>query len=93
MPDHAEHLQRLLRERILIIDGEISILEMLRVALTRAGYQVREATSGPVGVQMYRDRPADLVLCDLHMAGQSAELRRSPAVQAAYLGGAVATAT
>ena len=51
------------------------------MTLEAAGHQVREAREGREGMRLLRERPADLVFCDLHMPGQEGletiqELRR-----------------
>src|SRR5206468_10780000 len=43
---------------------------VLRDFLERAGPTVRAAEAGARGLQLYRDRPADLVVCDLYMPGK-----------------------
>lgn len=52
---------------ILIIDDEEIIRVLLRSALQAAGYEVTEATNGREGLELYRDRPADLVITDILM--------------------------
>jgi CheY-like chemotaxis protein len=55
--------------RILIIDDDVELRALLRMALEETGHQVDEATDGAEGIQAYRQRPADLILCDLVMPG------------------------
>jgi DNA-binding response OmpR family regulator len=52
---------------ILIIEDEEPIRILLRNALEAAGHEVREAPNGRIGLAMYRDRPADLVITDILM--------------------------
>jgi DNA-binding NtrC family response regulator len=52
---------------VLIIDDEEIIRVLLRSALQAAGYEVTEATNGREGLELYRDRPADLVITDILM--------------------------
>lgn len=54
---------------ILVIDDDARLREMLRLFLERAGHEVREAPEGAEGLAAYRQRPADVVLCDLFMPG------------------------
>jgi DNA-binding NtrC family response regulator len=54
-------------ERVLIIDDEESMRRMLRLVLQREGYLVEEAGSGKAGLDLLRERPTDLVLCDIRM--------------------------
>ena len=52
---------------ILIIDDEEPIRVLLRSALEAAGYEVTEAANGHIGLELYRHRPADLVITDILM--------------------------
>ena len=52
---------------ILIIDDEETIRTLLRAALEAAGYEVTEATNGRQGLDLYRQRPTDLVITDILM--------------------------
>jgi two-component system response regulator (stage 0 sporulation protein F) len=52
---------------ILIIDDEESIRLLLRSALEAAGYEVTEAANGRQGLELYRQKPADLVITDILM--------------------------
>jgi two-component system, OmpR family, KDP operon response regulator KdpE len=49
----------------LVIDDEIQIRRLLRVALEAAGYTVHDATSGQEGLQAVAFRRPDVVLLDL----------------------------
>lgn len=53
---------------ILIIEGEEQICRVLRMALEDAGYEVRQAPNGRIGLTMYREKPTDLVITDIFMA-------------------------
>lgn len=53
--------------RILVIDDDANILEILAEMLTTAGYEVVEASNGKEGVRLYRHAPFDLVVTDLLM--------------------------
>jgi CheY-like chemotaxis protein len=53
--------------RILVIDDDGDILEILGEMLTDAGYEVVEASSGGEGIKLYRQNPFDLVITDLVM--------------------------
>lgn len=55
-------------QRILVVDDDKGIREVLREVLTLAGYQVVEAENGAVALRMLRETPKpDLVLLDLMM--------------------------
>jgi len=54
-------------QRILIVDDDASIRRTLRLLLSRAGYDVLQASDGLEAVRLWRDRGGDLVITDLHM--------------------------
>jgi len=53
--------------RILVIDDEAAIREVLGVMLTREGYDVVEAANGNDGMRRFHENPFDLVITDLIM--------------------------
>jgi len=55
------------RATILIIDDEEPIRAFLRFALEAAGYEVTEAANGRQGLDLYRQRPTDLIIADMLM--------------------------
>ena len=52
---------------IMVIDDDIQVRTFVRKVLEGEGYEVREAGNGAEGVKAFRQRPADLVLCDIFM--------------------------
>ncbi len=54
-------------KRILVIDDEEWLREMVRMALNQRGYEVIEAGDGVAGVEVARKQLPDLVLCDVNM--------------------------
>ena len=52
---------------IMVIDDDIQIRTFVREVLEGEGYEVREAGNGKEGVKAFRQRTADLVLCDIFM--------------------------
>jgi two-component system response regulator (stage 0 sporulation protein F) len=52
---------------ILIIDDEEIIRALLRSVLEVAGYEVTEAANGHIGLELYRQKPRDLVITDILM--------------------------
>jgi two-component system response regulator (stage 0 sporulation protein F) len=52
---------------ILIIDDEEPIRALLRTTLEAAGHEVVEAPNGRIGLDLYRHRPADLIITDIAM--------------------------
>jgi DNA-binding response OmpR family regulator len=53
--------------RILIIDDESSLRQVLRVILERAGHTVLDAPDGREGMALWRREPTDVVVTDLFM--------------------------
>ena len=53
--------------RILIVDDEPSMREMLRIVLRRDGYDVQLATSGREAIEQLRQNNFDLLLSDIKM--------------------------
>lgn len=54
-------------KRILVIDDEEWLREMVQMALAQRGYDVIQAPNGEVGVAVARKELPDLVLCDVNM--------------------------
>ena len=57
--------------RILVIDDELPIAELLMEALQLGGHQVEITGSGDEGIEMIGQAAFDLVLTDLDMPGMS----------------------
>ncbi len=53
--------------RILIIDDDEQIRELLRKVMVWSGYEVVEAENGKVGLQLQKENPAKVVITDLIM--------------------------
>jgi len=53
--------------RILVIDDDEQVLDMLYESLTREGYDVLKASNGEQGLKLYREEPVDLIITDLIM--------------------------
>jgi two-component system, sensor histidine kinase and response regulator len=54
-------------KKILIIDDEEWLREMVHLALQQRGFQVVEAANGADGIEMARKELPDLILCDVNM--------------------------
>jgi len=54
-------------QKILIIDDEEWLREMVHLALHQQGFDVIEAADGTVGVDLARKELPDLILCDVNM--------------------------
>ena len=57
--------------RILVVDDEAEVRRSVRLVLTKAGYDVREAEDGDQAISLIRsnDNPfkVSLIICDIHM--------------------------
>ena len=56
-------------ERILVVDDEEDILELVRYTLAREGYRVKCAASGEEALERVRSETVDLVVLDLMLPG------------------------
>ncbi len=56
--------------KILIVDDDEQIREILRMWLERANFEVLEANDGKKGVEIQQKTPVDLLICDLIMPEQ-----------------------
>src|ERR1035441_3428227 len=54
-------------KRILVIDDEDYLREMVHMALVQKGYEVIDAENGAVGIDKARKELPDLILCDVNM--------------------------
>src|SRR6266550_5522604 len=54
-------------KRILVIDDEEWLREMVHLALSQKGYEVVEAANGAIGIEVARKELPDLILCDVNM--------------------------
>jgi len=59
--------------RILIIDDEPNILEVMSRALRRRGYAMDAAGSGVLGLDLLGENEYDLIVCDLCMPGMNGQ--------------------
>jgi CheY-like chemotaxis protein len=72
--------------RILVVDDEVSVREVAREILVRAGYEVVLAPGGEEALAILRHQPFDLIVTDVTMPGmggldvarEAAALRVSP---------------
>jgi DNA-binding NtrC family response regulator len=56
-------------EKILVVDDELFVRELLLEFLSSEGYEVSLADSGEKAVKLMQSEPADVVLVDLKMPG------------------------
>jgi two-component system response regulator AtoC len=59
--------------KVLVVDDEDFMREIVRISLERKGFQVEEAADGNVALQMIRHYPYDVVVTDLQMPGPRGE--------------------
>jgi DNA-binding response OmpR family regulator len=57
------------KARILVIDDDPVIVDMLQLALEKAGYEVLSAIDGDLGLALFRREKPDLVVVDIAMPG------------------------
>ena len=56
-------------EKILVIDDDVEIVDMVEYMLTEDGYTVVGAETGEEGLQVASEFRPDLILCDIMMPG------------------------
>ena len=54
---------------ILVIDDDSQYRNLICMLLKRAGYEVMDASDGLLGLEMQRQRNADLIITDIFMPG------------------------
>jgi DNA-binding response OmpR family regulator len=54
-------------KRILCIEDEQEMIDLIRLILSRRGFEVKGANGGKAGLELIRKEPPDLVLLDLMM--------------------------
>lgn len=76
--------------KILVVDDELDILEILQYNLEKEGYTVRVASNGKKGVEEAKDFQPDLILLDIMMPEQDGvetcrQIREVPELQNIYV--------
>ena len=56
-----------MRKTVLTVDDSRTMREMLLLALQDAGYHVLQAEEGLKGLEVLKDRPADVIITDINM--------------------------
>lgn len=59
------------KAKILVVDDEVSIVEVLKGILRRQGYRVKTALSGEEAMEYLREEPFDLMISDIRMGGMN----------------------
>lgn len=57
------------KTRILLIDDDRIILDMLKLGLNKPDFEVLAATDGDMGLRLFREEHPDIVVVDLAMPG------------------------
>ncbi|MBN1124863.1 MAG: response regulator transcription factor [Sedimentisphaerales bacterium] len=60
-----------MQEKILVVDDEPDLLELLEMSLTTEGYEVVTAASGTAAMEMIRQSRPDLILLDIMLEDSS----------------------
>ena len=55
--------------KVLVIDDQKDIRDVLKTILEEGGHEVRLAAEGGEGLRLHAQSPADVVITDLHMPG------------------------
>ena len=55
------------KKRVLVVDDEENLRHMMRIILSRSGYEVFEAENGEKALEAIQKKQADLILCDIRM--------------------------
>ena len=59
--------------RILVVDDDDQVREILRKRLEKDGFEVGEASDAEAALNSYRDTPADVVITDIVMPGKGGQ--------------------
>lgn len=57
-------------KKLLVVDDDATVREMLTVILEKEGYEVTAASDGKEAIRFFRRKPADLIITDILMPGQ-----------------------
>ena len=63
----AEVIEKKPVKHILFVDDEEPVRILFKEALEKFGYEVRVASNGNEGMQLFREDPADLIITDIFM--------------------------
>ena len=77
-------------KKILIVDDEANIRELVRFAVEDEGYEIFEAGDGETGLKMAREIKPDLMTLDVMLPGKVGyqvceELKADPATRSIYI--------
>jgi len=57
-------------QKILVVDDDATVCDLLRVVLERDGYDVTAAADGKEAIRLFRQKPVDLIITDIIMPEQ-----------------------
>lgn len=57
----------MIRDKILIVDDDLDVLDVLRITLEGEGYEILEAHDGEEAIDMIKKRPPNLLIVDFKM--------------------------
>jgi two-component system chemotaxis response regulator CheY len=80
---HSKKGEPLMSKRILIVDDSVTVLQVLKLTLTNAGYEVLEAGDGQDALGKLNGEKVDMMITDLNMPkldgiGLIKEVRKRP---------------
>ena len=64
-------ISKMSRKRILVMDDEDSVVDVLKKALERNGFRVEGIADGERGYKRLLEKKYDLILCDIRIPGMS----------------------
>ncbi len=80
-----------MKHRILLVDDNAEVRNLLRLTLVTSPYELREATNGVAALEIMREWKPNIVLLDLMMPGEknglqvSREIRQDPALKEVHI--------
>jgi len=85
-PEPPERIRARIPRRVLVVDDNVDLADVLKLVLEDAGHEVQIAHSAASALALVRQAPPDIVLCDLGLAGVSGhevarELRHADATR------------
>jgi two-component system response regulator GlrR len=57
------------KKRLLVVEDEIDLLELLSKRLVKAGFDVTPAQNGVIAVEFIKRQTYDAIVCDINMPG------------------------
>lgn len=57
------------KQKVLIIEDDVAINEMINTFIENAGFQALRAETGRVGISLALEHIPDLIICDIHLPG------------------------